>query len=77
MGESGEGKNVTHQQKKLNEDELKRFRDRFNIPITDEDIGNFPFYKPEEDSEEHKYLVERRKALGGFVSRSASSKWSL
>ncbi len=67
LGESGEGKNVTHQQKKLNEDELKRFRDRFNIPITDEDIGNFPFYKPDEDSEEHKYLVERRKALGGFV----------
>ncbi len=67
LGESGEGKNVTHQQKKLNEDELKRFRDRFNIPITDEEIGNFPFYKPDEDSEEYKYLVERRKELGGFV----------
>ena len=67
LGESGEGKNVTHQQKKLNEDELKRFRDRFNIPITDEDIGNFPFYKPDEDSEEYKYLVARRKDLGGFV----------
>lgn len=67
LGESGEGKNVTHQQKKLNEDELKLFRDRFSIPIQDEEIGQFPFYRPEEDSEEFKYLSERRKALGGGV----------
>ncbi|MCA9836048.1 MAG: pyruvate dehydrogenase (acetyl-transferring), homodimeric type [Trueperaceae bacterium] len=67
LGEAGEGKNVTHQQKKLNEDELKTFRDRFDIPISDEDIGKFPFYKPEEDSPEYKYLIEQRAKLGGFV----------
>ncbi len=67
LGEAGEGKNVTHQQKKLNEEELRDFRDRFEIPISDEEIGNFPFYKPEEDSPEYQYLIERRKALGGFV----------
>jgi pyruvate dehydrogenase E1 component len=67
LGEAGEGKNVTHQQKKLNEDELKTFRDRFEIPVSDDEIGKFPFYKPDEDSPEFKYLVERRKKLGGFV----------
>jgi len=67
LGESGEGKNVTHQQKKLNEDELKAFRDRFEIPIKDEEIGQFPFYRPEEDSEEFRYIRERRAALGGSV----------
>ena len=67
LGESGEGKNITHQQKKLNEDELKAFRDRFEIPVSDEEIAQFPFYKPEEDSEEYRYLAQRRKALGGFI----------
>jgi len=67
LGEAGEGKNITHQQKKLNEDELKEFRTRFGIPISDDDIANAPFYKPEEDSQEIKYLKERRKKLGGFV----------
>jgi pyruvate dehydrogenase E1 component len=67
MGESGEGKNVAHQQKKLAHNELVAFRDRFDIPIKDEEIDQYPFYKPEEDSPEHKYLMERRKALGGFV----------
>jgi pyruvate dehydrogenase E1 component len=67
MGESGEGKNVAHQQKKMASNELVAFRDRFNIPIKDEEIDQFPFYKPEEDSPEHKYLLERRKALGGAV----------
>ena len=65
LGESGEGKNVTHQQKKLNEDELKVFRDRFDVPIEDDEIGQFPFYRPEESDEEYKYLLERREALGG------------
>ena len=65
--ESGEGKNITHQQKKLNENEMKEFRARFGIPISDEQISNDPFYKPDENSEEIKYLKERRKALGGFV----------
>jgi len=67
LGEAGEGKNITHQQKKLNEDELKEFRTRFGIPISDDDIANAPFYKPEENSQEIKYLKERRKKLGGFV----------
>jgi pyruvate dehydrogenase E1 component len=67
LGESGEGKNITHQQKKLNEDEMKEFRARFGIPISDEQIHNDPFFRPDEDSAEIKYLTERRKALGGFV----------
>ena len=67
LGESGEGKNITHQQKKLNEDELREFRSRFGIPISDEDIARVPFYRPPEDSPEMQYLFERRKALGGFV----------
>ncbi|MCF8050947.1 MAG: pyruvate dehydrogenase (acetyl-transferring), homodimeric type [Desulfobacterales bacterium] len=73
LGEAGEGRNVTHQQKKLNEQELRQFRSRFGIPISDADIKETPFYRPAEDSEEMKYLKERRKALGGFVpSRSVS-----
>jgi len=67
LGESGEGKNVTHQQKKLNEDELKVFRDRFDVPIEDDEIGQFPFYRPEESDEEFKYLMEHRQALGGGI----------
>ena len=67
LGEAGEGKNITHQQKKLNEDEVKEFRSRFGIPISDEDILSDPFYKPDEDSQEIKYLKERRKQLCGFV----------
>ena len=69
MGEAGEGKNITHSQKKLNEDELKEFRTRFNIPVSDEDIAKAPFYKPAEDSPEIKYLRERRAALGGSLPR--------
>ncbi|HVT59468.1 MAG TPA: pyruvate dehydrogenase (acetyl-transferring), homodimeric type [Thermoanaerobaculia bacterium] len=67
MGEAGEGKNVTHQQKKLNDEELRFFRDRFDIPITDADLHETPFYRPPEDSEEIQYLKERRRALGGPV----------
>ena len=67
LGEAGEGKNVTHQQKKLNEDEMREFRSRFGIPIADEDILNDPFYRPAEDSPEITYIKERRKQLGGFV----------
>ncbi|OGU53614.1 MAG: pyruvate dehydrogenase (acetyl-transferring), homodimeric type, partial [Ignavibacteria bacterium GWC2_35_8] len=67
LGESGEGKNITHQQKKLNEDEMKEFRSRFGIPISDDDIANAPFFKPSEDSPEMKYLLARRQELGGFV----------
>ena len=67
LGESGEGRNITHQQKKLNEQELLNFRSKFNIPIKDEDCILAPFYKPSENSEEIKYLKERREALGGFI----------
>ncbi len=67
LGESGEGKNITHQQKKLNEDELREFRTRFSIPVSDEEIDRVPFYRPPEDSPEMRYLQERRAALGGFV----------
>ncbi|WP_109761526.1 pyruvate dehydrogenase (acetyl-transferring), homodimeric type [Pleionea mediterranea] len=67
MGESGEGKNVSHQVKKMNLEALKLFRDRFNIPIKDEDLEQVPFYHPGEDSEEIKYLKERRKSLGGYL----------
>ncbi len=75
MGESGEGKNVSHQVKKMNLEALKHFRDRFNVPIKDEDLENVPFYHPGEDSPEIKYLQERRKALGGYVpSRRAKSE---
>ncbi len=75
LGESGEGRNVTHQQKKLNEDELKEFRARFEVPIPKEHIEEAPFYRPPEDSEEMRYLQERRKALGGFMpQRSVRAK---
>ena len=67
MGRSGEGLNITHQQKKLDDAALKEFRDRFNIPVSDADIASVPYYRPAEDSEEIRYLRERRKALGGFL----------
>ncbi len=67
LGEAGEGRNITHQQKKLNEDELKSFRTRFDIPISDEDITDAPFYRPDKNSPEMKYIHEHRQALGGYV----------
>jgi len=67
LGEAGEGKNITHQQKKLNEDELRAFRTRFGVPIADSEIGHAPFYRPKDDSPEAQYMRERRQALGGYV----------
>ena len=67
LGEAGEGKNITHQQKKMNEEELRAFRTRFGIPVSDADIGHTPFYRPAEDSVEIKYLRERRSSLGGYA----------
>ena len=67
LGEAGEGKNITHQQKKLNEDELRHFRDRFDIPIPDSKLPEAPFFRPDEKSEEIQYLKERRHQLGGFI----------
>ncbi len=67
LGEAGEGRNITHQQKKLNEKELREFRQRFDIPINDEDVVEAPFYRPPKDSPEIKYLMDRREKLGGFI----------
>jgi pyruvate dehydrogenase E1 component len=69
VGESGEGKNVTHQQKKLNDEEVKAFRTRFGIPISDEEVAKAPFYRPPADSVEIMYMKERRAALGGAVPK--------
>lgn len=71
LGEAGEGRNITHQQKKLNEDELKEFRTRFGIPISDEDVVRAPFYRPDDDSPEIKYIQQTRKELGGYLPRRA------
>ena len=67
MGEAGEGQNITHSQKKMGEEELRHFRDRFNIPIPDEQIASAPYFKPSPDSEEMQYLHGRRKELGGYI----------
>jgi pyruvate dehydrogenase E1 component len=74
LGEAGEGRNITHQQKKLNEDEMKQFRSRFGVPISDDEIGHAPFYKPADDSEEMKYLLEQRQKLGGFLPKRVAPK---
>ncbi|MBV8206651.1 MAG: pyruvate dehydrogenase (acetyl-transferring), homodimeric type [Acidobacteria bacterium] len=75
LGEAGEGKNITHQQKKLNEEELRAFRARFGVPISDVDIAKAPFYRPPEDSIEFKYMKARRQELGGYLpKRAARSK---
>jgi pyruvate dehydrogenase E1 component len=67
MGKIGEGKNTTHQQKKLTDEAIREFRDRFAIPIGDDKLAELPFYKPADDSPELKYLRERRAALGGYL----------
>jgi pyruvate dehydrogenase E1 component len=67
MGQAGEGLMGAHQQKKMDEAALKAFRDRFNIPIADDQIATTPFYRPADDSPEIKYLHERRQALGGYL----------
>ncbi|NOX68774.1 MAG: pyruvate dehydrogenase (acetyl-transferring), homodimeric type [Gammaproteobacteria bacterium] len=73
MGEAGEGQNIAHQQKKMDVDALKEFRDRFNIPIADKDIADVPYFKPAADSPEMEYLQERRRSLGGFLPQRRSS----
>ena len=69
LGEAGEGRNITHQQKKMNEKELREFRARFDVPISDEEVVEAPFFRPPENSPETRYLLERRKALGGFLPK--------
>jgi len=81
LGEAGEGRNISHQQKKMNEKELREFRERFKIPVSDDVIAETPFFRPPPDSPEMKYLFERRKALGGFLPErkvnAAASKLEL
>ncbi|MEI2416603.1 alpha-ketoglutarate dehydrogenase [Orrella sp. JC864] len=67
MGGAGESRMTAHQQKKLDVDALKAFRDRFGLPLSDEDVAQMRFYKPAQDSPEMKYLHERRAALGGYL----------
>jgi pyruvate dehydrogenase E1 component len=67
LGKGGEGQMVAHQQKKLSEEDLRAFRDRFNIPVSDADIAGLPFKKPDENSEEARYLREKRAVFGGFL----------
>lgn len=69
MGRAGEGKNTAHQTKKLTDDDIRYFRDRFNIPIPDSELPNIPFYKPADDTPEMRYLHERRRALGGYLPK--------
>ena len=73
MGEAGEGKNLSHGQKKMNEDELRAFRTRFAIPLSDEEVAKTPFYKPAADSPEMKYLQSRREELGGYLPKRTPS----
>src|SRR2546430_2027643 len=67
LGKGGEGQMIAHQQKKLSTEDLRAFRDRFNIPVSDEDLASLPFRKPDAASEEARYLHERRAALGGYL----------
>jgi pyruvate dehydrogenase E1 component len=77
MGEAGEGQNITHQQKKMGTESIKAFRDRFNVPIPDDKLGEVPFYRPGEDSPEMKYLRERITAMGGSVPARRRKSQSL
>jgi pyruvate dehydrogenase E1 component len=77
MGEAGEGKNITHSQKKMGEDSLKAFRNRFNIPIPDDKIADAPYYRPADDSPEMVYLRERTAAMGGFLPQRRTVAESL
>jgi pyruvate dehydrogenase E1 component len=67
MGKIGEGKNTVHQTKKLTDEDIKIFRDRFNIPVPDSELSKLPFYKPADDTPEMQYLHQRRQALGGYL----------
>ncbi|MCE4535723.1 pyruvate dehydrogenase (acetyl-transferring), homodimeric type [Pelomonas sp. P7] len=69
MGKIGEGKNTAHQTKKLQDDDIRAFRDRFNIPVSDADLPKLPFYKPADDTPEMQYLQARRQALGGYLPK--------
>jgi len=72
MGKTGESVNTTHQQKKLDVDDLMYYRDRFDVPLTDDQVKNIEYFKPDENSPEIKYLKERRYELGGFIPERTS-----
>ena len=75
LGAVAEGANTSHQQKKLGDDDLRAFRDRFSIPVSDKDISKVPFYRPPDDSDEMAYLLDRRRQLSGFLpARRRTSK---
>ena len=69
MGSAGEGQNIAHQQKKLDIEALKEFRDRFNIPVSNKDIDSIPYCKPDSNSIEMQYLHEKRQSLGGYLPK--------
>ncbi|HAA55540.1 MAG TPA: pyruvate dehydrogenase (acetyl-transferring), homodimeric type, partial [Myxococcales bacterium] len=73
MGKAGEGLNITHQQKAMANEQMKSFRDRFDVPVKDEQIEEIPFLKPDPDSGESKYLHNRRQALGGYMPSRRSN----
>lgn len=77
MGAAGEGQNITHQQKKMSIEQLRAFRDRFSIPISDDKITDIPFYRPAEDSPEIRYLRKQREALGGYLPARSTTVPSL
>ena len=77
MGTAGQGKMTTHSQKKLDDTALIEFRNRFNLPLSDEQARNLEFFRPSQDSPEMKYLRERRAALGGFMPQRLPSSQSL
>ncbi|NDF04377.1 MAG: pyruvate dehydrogenase (acetyl-transferring), homodimeric type, partial [Betaproteobacteria bacterium] len=72
MGSAGQGRMTTHSQKKLEDDDLLAFRDRFRLPLSDEQVLNLSFFKPSEDSPEQQYLRSRRQALGGSLPQRRS-----
>ncbi|MYJ00985.1 MAG: pyruvate dehydrogenase (acetyl-transferring), homodimeric type, partial [Chloroflexi bacterium] len=77
LGEAGEGRNITHQQKELNEQELMQFRDRFAIPLSDDEVVGAPLYRPSRDSREATYISTRKEALGGHVPERRSPRSNL
>ncbi len=77
MGESGQAANTTHQQKKMDTDSIRHFRDKFRVPIKDEQLEEVPYYKPAEDSAELQYLQHRREVLGGYLPKRAFESQAL
>ena len=67
LGDAGEGRNAAHQQKKMTEKNLRYYREKLQLPISDEEIAEMPFYRPSKDSQEYQYLIQKREALGGFL----------